>query len=147
MLLIGKVKHSYSVNSSVLLPWIAVRMNGTVEYGHCTCMAGLGETCSHIAAILYWLETAARITKTTSCTSMPNSWLPPALPRTCTEVPYVTLEELEKISRRQQKIQPVCKKWEETAKQVPTEEDLKEFFLSLSEAPNRNPSPLSATWL
>ena len=74
-------------------------MNGTVEYGHCTCMAGLGETCSHIAAMLYWLETAARINKSTSCTSMSNGWLPPTLPRACTEVPYVTLEELEKISQ------------------------------------------------
>ena len=98
-LLCGSVNHSYSVNSSLLLAWIAIRMNGTVEYGHCTCMAGLGETCSHIAAMLYWLETAARINKSTSCTSMSNGWLPPTLPRACTEVPYVTLEELEKISQ------------------------------------------------
>ena len=118
-------------------------MNGTVEYGHCTCMASLGETCSHIAAMLYWLETAARINKSTSCTSMSNSWLPPTLPRACTAVPYVTLEELEKISQRQKKIQPLSKKWEAITKQVPTEEDLKEFFLSLSKAPNRNPALLS----
>lgn len=28
--------------------------------GHCTCMAGLGEVCSHIAAVLFSIETAVR---------------------------------------------------------------------------------------
>ena len=131
-MLIGKVKHSYAVSYSPLLPWVAVRMNGSVEYGHCTCMAGLGETCSHIASILYWLETATRIKNTTSCTSMPNSWLPPTLPTACTEVPYVTLEKLEKISQRHRKIQPLSKKWEATSRQASSAEEMSEFYLSLS---------------
>lgn len=57
-LLVGKVKHSYSSSKLPLHPWVALRINGTVECGHCTCMVGLAETCSHVAAILYWLETA-----------------------------------------------------------------------------------------
>lgn len=62
-LLAGKVKHSYTSSKLPLQPWVGIRMNGSVEYGHCTmsCMAGLAETCSHVAAILYWLETAVRI--------------------------------------------------------------------------------------
>ena len=141
-LLCGKVNHSYSVNGSSLLPWVAIRMNGTVEYGHRSCMAVLGETCSHIAAILYWLQTAARINKSTSCTSMPNSWLPPTLPRACK---YLMLlwRSWRKFSIDKKKIQPLSKKWEAITKQVPTEEDLKKFFLSLSKAPNRNPALLS----
>ena len=142
-LVLGKVRHSYAASSSPLIPWVAARMNGSVEYGHCTCMAGLGETCSHIASFLYWLETAVRIRSSTTCTSVPNSWLPPSLPAACKEVPYVTLEELEKISQRQHKMQPVSKKWETTSKQVATDEEMTEFYLSLSNAPNRKPAILS----
>ena len=102
-LLVGRVKHSYSASKLPLQPWAAIRKNGTIECGHCTCMAGLAETCSHIAAILYWLETAVRINKNTSCTSKPNGWFPPSLPKACEQIPYVTLEELEKISQRKKK--------------------------------------------
>ncbi len=51
--------------------------NGTVECGYCTCMTGLTKTCSHVATILYWLETAIRISDDVSCTSKPNKWLSP----------------------------------------------------------------------
>ena len=97
-LLVGKVNHSYAINQTPLKPWVAIRKNGMVECGHCDCMASLAETCSHIAAILYWLETAVRLNAKTTCTSKPNSWLPPSMPATCHQVPYVTMEELEQIS-------------------------------------------------
>ena len=32
-------------------PWIGAEKNGIVICAHCDCMAGLGEACSHIAAI------------------------------------------------------------------------------------------------
>ena len=54
ILLAGKVKHSYAASLSPLRPWVAIRKNGIVECDHCTCMAGLAETCSHIAGMLYW---------------------------------------------------------------------------------------------
>ena len=57
-------------------------------------MAGLSETCSHIAALLYWLETAIRIQSDTTWTSQPNTQLPQSMPSACVEVPYVTLEAL-----------------------------------------------------
>ena len=41
-LIFGKVNHSYA---SSLQPWVIIKSTGTVECGHCTCMAGLGETC------------------------------------------------------------------------------------------------------
>ena len=46
--------------------------------GHCDCMAGLGEACSHIAAILFTLEANVQARKSLLCTSMPCSWLPPS---------------------------------------------------------------------
>lgn len=46
--------------------------HGTLEVAHCTCMAGLAETCSHIGAILHWVETAVPICDDTPCTSLEN---------------------------------------------------------------------------
>ena len=56
-----KVKHSMKhLNESTkkypnLKPWIILYKNGTIAYAHCTCMAGLGEVCSHAAAIAFAL--------------------------------------------------------------------------------------------
>ena len=94
-LLIGKVQHFYALRETPLKPWVAIRKNGMVECGHCTCMAGLAETCSHVAAILFWLETAIHVHKETTCTSKPNSWLPPSLPTARQKVPFITMEELD----------------------------------------------------
>ena len=55
-LVIGKVNHSYTATSAPLTPWVIIRSFGAVACGHSTCMADLGETCSHIGAFLYWLE-------------------------------------------------------------------------------------------
>ena len=42
---------------------------------HCDCMAGLGESCSHIAAILFKIEAAVRGGSTSSaCTDDPRQW-------------------------------------------------------------------------
>lgn len=142
-LLTGTVRHSYSASKAPLLPWVAIRENGTVECGHCTCMAGLAETCSHIAAILYWLETAVRVRNTTSCTSQPNTWLPPSLPNACDQIPYVTLEELEGISQRQSSMDVSSNAWESIAKQPPSTEDLRGFFSQLNDVTDRKPGILS----
>ena len=65
----GRVKHSYRVSKPPLRPWVIVQKNGTVVCGHCTCMAGLAETCSHVGAVLYWTETAVQIRNEATCTS------------------------------------------------------------------------------
>ena len=77
ILVIGKVKHSYAANKTPLKPWILIRSNGSVLNAHCTCMAGLAETCSHVGAILHWIETAVKIRNSTTCTSEEKSWLMP----------------------------------------------------------------------
>ena len=61
VLIIGKVKHSYAASKAPLQPWVVVKHSGTVLVGHCTCMAGLAETCSHVGALLHWIEAAIRI--------------------------------------------------------------------------------------
>ena len=48
-------------------------------YGFCTCMAGLGEVCSHVAAMLFTIDANTQLKNNTASTSLPCSWLPPTL--------------------------------------------------------------------
>lgn len=48
-----QVKHSQRMNESPLKAWILANMNGKIICGHCNCLAGLSETCSHVAAICF----------------------------------------------------------------------------------------------
>ena len=72
-----KVKHSQRLSASLLKPWAALQKNGMIICAHCDCMAGLGEACSHIAALLFTLEANVQVKKSLSCTSLPCYWLPP----------------------------------------------------------------------
>ena len=74
-LIVGKVNHSYALTSSSLQPWVIIKSTGTVVCGHCTCMAGLGETCSHVGALLYWIEYQVRSYADISSTSKLNLWI------------------------------------------------------------------------
>ena len=74
-----KVNHSYRLNDSQLTAWVAVEKEGLVRFGHCTCMAGLGEVCSHVGAILYALLAAVNKLSGTACTDKACSWNEPSM--------------------------------------------------------------------
>ena len=77
--LIASVKHSQRLTTTPLRPWIAAEKNGKILCAHCTYMAGLGEACSHISAILFAAEANTQVRKNTSCTSTPCSWVIPSI--------------------------------------------------------------------
>ena len=81
-----QVTHSQRLSDSPLNVWVAVQEDGQVLTAHCTCMAGLGECCSHVAATLFYMETVARIANGKTCTSLPCSWLKPAASNTYKEI-------------------------------------------------------------
>ena len=83
-LVLASVRHSQRLSGGLLVPWIVAKTEGTIICGHCTCMAGLGEACSHIAALLFTLEKNTRHQQNTACTSLPCAWLPPS----CQAVSY-----------------------------------------------------------
>ena len=56
VLVCARVRHSQRITATPLKPWVAVEQSGVVVCAHCDCMAGLGEACSHIAAVLFALE-------------------------------------------------------------------------------------------
>ena len=61
-----------------------------MESGHCKCMAGLGEVCSHIGAILFYVEAVQRMNPAT-CTQTSCAWnVPPAV----TQIPYARVKDL-----------------------------------------------------
>ena len=94
-LITARVKHSQKLPATPVKPWVAVEQQGMVVCAHCTCMAGLGEACSHIA---FTVEANTQVKKRTACTSLPCSWLPP----TFRSVPYAQLSDID-FSTPQQK--------------------------------------------
>ena len=58
--------------------WVCLlKTNGRVIKAHCSCMAGMSQTCNHIAAALFRIESAVRLgLNNPSCTSKANTWLP-----------------------------------------------------------------------
>ena len=102
-------------------------------------MAGLGEACSHIAALLFSTEAYTRHMKNISCTSNPCEWLPP----TMKNVPYAQISDINfsAPSTKRKKIllnaQPPKKSRVSRGENVipsPSEEELKTFFDYLSQA-------------
>ena len=44
VVVVGKVRHSFACSKTPLKCWVIVSENGTIRFGHCTCMAGASET-------------------------------------------------------------------------------------------------------
>ena len=56
---------------------------------HCDCMAGLGEVCSHVGAILFYIESAYRVK---SCTEVPCAW---NMPTSISSIPYAKIADID----------------------------------------------------
>lgn len=133
------MKHSYSLNEAPLKNWIAIKRDGQVITAHCNCMAGVGESCSHVGAILFALVYATHKRKEVTCTSKGNQWLPPALQKVpCIEVRESSYESAKRkwseayiIKEVDEGKQSVTRK---KLKTVPcTEEELNKFLKKLAD--------------
>ena len=77
---LAKVRHSQKMNDPTVLLWIITENDGRILSANCSgCMAGQGETCSHIASVLFYIETFNRIRGKLACTDKQCEWI---LPRT-----------------------------------------------------------------
>lgn len=54
--IIGRVLHSQRLKEAPLRAWVAVTSDGEPKFARCTCKAGLSETCSHVAVLLFALS-------------------------------------------------------------------------------------------
>ncbi|XP_022807132.1 uncharacterized protein LOC111344187 isoform X1 [Stylophora pistillata] len=98
---IGKVRHSQRMNEPPVQLWIITTKDGTVLSAHCHgCMAGLGECCSHIASILFYLEVSTRLNEKLACTQVKCSWI---LPATVKSVDYLRVKDINFTSAKKMK--------------------------------------------
>ena len=68
---------SQSLSKTPLEHWIISEKNGKAIYGPCTCMTGLRESCTHIAAILFWTEIKVNFISSRAVTGREFYWLAP----------------------------------------------------------------------
>ncbi|XP_064479141.1 uncharacterized protein LOC135392355 [Ornithodoros turicata] len=76
IVVLGEVDHSQRLRESPLKAWILANSDGSIITAHCNCMAGAGEACSHVGAMLFAVETAVRLRDSRTCTEKSNAWLP-----------------------------------------------------------------------
>ena len=69
-------------------------------------MAGLGETCSCVGALLYWIEYQVQRHTAITSTSKPNEWLQP---KTIKQIPFLRLEDIDFTSAESSMIMKLCK--------------------------------------
>ncbi|XP_060601622.1 uncharacterized protein LOC132754891 [Ruditapes philippinarum] len=75
LLMKANVKPSFRVNEDPHQSWVAISKEGDIISAHCDCKAGLGESCSHVAAMLFKVEAAVRNGYTKqACTEQPCAW-------------------------------------------------------------------------
>lgn len=59
---LAKVRHSQRMNDPPIPVWIISSEEGTFISAHCMgCKAGLAETCSHVASVLFYIEAWTRV--------------------------------------------------------------------------------------
>ncbi|XP_041378713.1 uncharacterized protein LOC121390961 [Gigantopelta aegis] len=73
----AKVMHSQRMTAKPLNPWIIAEKGGRVLAAHCDCMAGLGEVCTHVAALLFAIEATIKIRDSKTVTDEKAYWLLP----------------------------------------------------------------------
>ena len=68
-------------------------------------MARLAETCSHVGAVLHWVETAVRVRNDTPSTSKENRWL---MPTPVKDIPYLELCNIDFTTPKRQSTVLTC---------------------------------------
>ena len=143
----GKVRHSQRMNDPLISVWVIAEKDGTVKSAHCLgCKAGLAESCSHVASVLFYIEAWTRIRGKLSCTEVKCTWL---LPSFVKEVPYAKMRFINLTSARKlkadldEKIENLGENREATSStgsgrkvtvQVPTQTEMDNFYANLNKS-------------
>ena len=95
-----QVRNSQRFRETPLSCWILIKRDGEIRCAHCNCMAGLGETCTHTAAVLFYLEAAARIQGKQTCTQRKCKWILPSFQK---DVEYLPIKDIDFTSAKGKK--------------------------------------------
>ncbi|KAG0442882.1 hypothetical protein HPB47_015520 [Ixodes persulcatus] len=111
-------------------PWAVTKKEGTVLSAHCTCMAGLGEACSHVAALLFRVEVDVKFGMTDpSSTSVECRWITAS--SSAQAAPVAAIDFIKPSRKRQLKHAPTPK--ESSPVPEATAEQLQGFFKAVKE--------------
>ncbi|XP_062576035.1 uncharacterized protein LOC134237903 [Saccostrea cucullata] len=133
-----KVMHSQRLSETPLSPWAIIQEEGKVLAAHCNCMAGLGEACTHIAAMLFSIEATVKVRESRTVTDTKAYWLPASLKG----VQYAKIENIDFTSAKSKK-KLVDSQFSDTPTarrggmqhrlvEPPTENELNDFLQKLS---------------
>ena len=101
IVVVGKVRHSQRMNDPLVNIWMVVEKDGTIISAHCLgCKAGLHESCSHVARVMFYIEAVTRIQGKLACTQAKCTWI---LPTYVNEVPYAKVRDIDFSSAKKLK--------------------------------------------
>ncbi|XP_068691131.1 uncharacterized protein [Montipora foliosa] len=99
---LAKVWHSQRMNEALIPIWIITEKDGTINCTHCLgCKAGLAESCSLIASVLFYLEAWTKVNGRLACTQMKCSWI---LPSFASKVEYSRVRDINFKSAKKLKV-------------------------------------------
>ena len=151
--MIGKVNHSQRLNDKPLTPWVIAMNDGQILSGHCDCMAGMGETCSHVASLLWVIASGVQQRDSFTVTDKSAYWV---MPSAIKSVPYSEVRDISFAGKKRKQHQyhipppkqdasgvdrdcpPVKRK-----KVQPSEDEKASFLMSLASLSNCKPVVLS----
>ena len=138
----AKVRHSQRMNDPLVQLWIITNQEGTVISAHCTCMAGLGECCSHIASVLFYIEVWTRLTGKLTCTQVKCTWILPSFVKQIdyAEIKDINFKSAKKLKAEMEKSVSDCSLRKEESKNLnpceiskPSQAEMDQFYSSLND--------------
>lgn len=101
IVVVAKARHSQRMNDPLVDIWIIAERDGTIISAHCLgCKAGLAESCSHVASVMFYIEAVTRIQGKLACTQAKCTWI---LPTYVNEVPYAKVGDIDFSSAKKLK--------------------------------------------
>ena len=129
------------IREKPLIPWLVATKDGVIKAAHCTCQAGLGECCSHVASLMFSLDIKVRLRDSKTVTEKPAYWM---LPQAVKKIEYNELREIDFTTAKAMKRKvdlildnsetintPKPKVRKDQSAQKPTPQELSDFYQSL----------------
>ena len=140
-----QVNHTQKLNEKPLTPWFLSLVDGKILAAHCDCMAGLGETCSHVSSLLWVIAVGIEKRDALAVTQKSAYWV---MPPTIRLVTYAPIKEIHFIGKKRKATNCVSddSSTSTSSKQkcnIPTFEDKKQFLDSLACSRSAKPAVLS----
>ena len=89
------MNNSQRLSEKPLTAWVIAEKDGRIIAGHCDCMAGLGDTCSHVASMLWAIESGVCLRESMTVTQKKAYWV---IPNNIEDVPRRSISLAKKES-------------------------------------------------